>query len=176
MYGEGDDDLAALVLERARAADVRLAVAESCTGGLLGARLTEIPGSSEVFVGGVDRIRTTQSSRSSSECRPPCSGEHGAVSEQVARSMAEGVARSFEVPAAIAVTGIAGPGGGTPEKPVGTVWLASSLRGAVVARRSLFPGSRYEIRARATQAALHLLLRQLDQRQSDRLSGTFAGL
>jgi nicotinamide-nucleotide amidase len=162
VYGEGDDDLAALVLERARAAHLQLAVAESCTGGLVGARLTEIAGSSEVFVGGVvayaNRVKQEQLGVSPAVLR-----EHGAVSEQVARSMAEGAARSFEVPAAIAVTGIAGPGGGTPDKPVGTVWLASSLRGAVVARRTLFPGNRYEIRARATQAALHLLLRQLNQ-------------
>jgi nicotinamide-nucleotide amidase len=89
--------------------------------------------------------------------------EHGAVSEPVARSMVEGVARRFGVAAGVAVTGIAGPGGGTPTKPVGTVWLASVLNGSVLTRRSVFPGARHEVRARAAQAALHLLLRQLNR-------------
>ena len=87
--------------------------------------------------------------------------EHGAVSEPVARAMAEGAARRFGVAAAISVTGVAGPGGGTPEKPVGTVWIGCSYNGTVDARRSLFPGSRHEIRARAAQAALFLLHRRL---------------
>ena len=160
VYGEGDQDLAALVLEQARMAGVRLAVAESCTGGLVGTRLTEIPGSSDVFVGGTiaydNRVKLEQLG-----VPEPVLTQHGAVSEQVARSMAEGVARRFDVSAAVAVTGIAGPGGGTPEKPVGTVWLASTLRGATLARKSLFPGSRHEIRWRAAQAALHFLFRRL---------------
>lgn len=162
VYTEGDTDLAAVLLERARALGVRLAVAESCTGGLVGARLTEIPGSSDVFMGGViaydNRIKVEQL-----EVPEPLLVEHGAVSEQVARSMVEGVARRFGVAAGLAVTGIAGPAGGTPGKPVGTVWLASVLNGSVLTRRSLFPGARHEIRARAAQAALHLLFRQLKQ-------------
>jgi nicotinamide-nucleotide amidase len=162
VYGEGEEDLAALVLDRSRAAGLRLAVAESCTGGLVGTRLTEIPGSSDVFVGGViaydNRIKLEQL-----EVPESVLAEHGAVSEQVARLMAEGVARRFNVAAAVAVTGIAGPGGGTPGKPVGTVWLACTLHGSTVARRSLFPGSRYEIRSRSAQAALHLLLQQIEQ-------------
>jgi competence/damage-inducible protein CinA-like protein len=168
VYGEGDQDLAALVLEQARMAKLRLAVAESCTGGLVGTRLTEIPGSSDVFVGGTiaydNRIKLEQLDVPDSVLT-----QHGAVSEQVARSMAEGAARRFDVPAAVAVTGIAGPGGGTPGKPVGTVWLASTLRGATLARKSLFPGSRHEIRWRAAQAALHLLFHQLvnTTRQTD---------
>jgi nicotinamide-nucleotide amidase len=161
VYGEGEEDLAALVLDRARTAGLRLAVAESCTGGLVGTRLTEIAGSSDVFVGGViaydNRIKIEQL-----EVPEPVLVEHGAVSEQVARLMAEGLARRFNVTGSVAVTGIAGPGGGTPGKPVGTVWLACTLHGSTVARRSLFPGSRYEIRSRSAQAALHLLLRQID--------------
>jgi nicotinamide-nucleotide amidase len=161
VYGEGEEDLAALVLERSRASGLRLAVAESCTGGLVGTRLTEIPGSSDVFVGGViaydNRVKLEQL-----EVPESVLLAHGAVSEQVARLMAEGVARRFHVAGSVAVTGIAGPGGGTPEKPVGTVWLACTLHGSTVARRSLFPGSRYEIRSRSAQAALHLLLRRLD--------------
>jgi nicotinamide-nucleotide amidase len=160
VYGDGDTDLAALVLERARAAGVRLAVAESCTGGLLGGRLTEVPGSSDVFVGGV--IAYDNAVKVKALGVPPALlDEHGAVSEPVARAMALGAAERFGVDATLAVTGIAGPGGGTEEKPVGTVWIACSLRGAVHAKRSTFPGSRHEIRARAVQAALLLLQRTL---------------
>jgi PncC family amidohydrolase len=128
---------------------------------LVGTRLTEIPGSSDVFVGGViaydNRIKIEQLG-----VPEPVLVQHGAVSEQVARLMAEGAARRFNVAASVAVTGIAGPGGGTPGKPVGTVWLACTLQGSTVARRSLFPGSRYEVRSRSAQAALHLLLRQIN--------------
>jgi nicotinamide-nucleotide amidase len=162
VYAEGDTDLAAVLLERARTVRLSLAVAESCTGGLIGTRLTEIPGSSDVFVGGViaydNRIKVEQL-----EVPRSLLAEHGAVSEPVARSMVEGVARRFGVAAGVAVTGIAGPGGGTPTKPVGTVWLASVLNGSVLTRRSVFPGARHEVRARAAQAALHLLLRQLNR-------------
>lgn len=161
VYGEGDEDLAALVLQQARTAAVRLAVAESCTGGLLGTRLTEIPGSSDVFVGGViaydNRVKVEHL-----DVPESLLAEHGAVSEQVARRMAEAAARKFSVSAALAATGIAGPGGGSPTKPVGTVWLACALGGVTLARRFLFPGTRHEIRARAAQAALHMLLRRLN--------------
>jgi nicotinamide-nucleotide amidase len=160
VYGEGDSDLAALVLQSARVLGVRLAVAESCTGGLIGTRLTEIPGSSDVFVGGViaydNAVKLELLGVPSTMLE-----EHGAVSEAVARMMADNVARRFGVAAAISVTGIAGPGGGTEAKPVGTVWLACTLNGELESRRSLFPGSRHEIRARAAQAALLLLYRRL---------------
>jgi nicotinamide-nucleotide amidase len=162
FYGEGDVDLAALVLDTARAQGVRVAVAESCTGGLLGGRLTEIPGSSDVFVGGV--IAYDNAVKVEALGVPPdLLSEHGAVSEPVAQAMALGAAERFAVEAAVSVTGIAGPGGGSEQKPVGTVWIACSVGGAVRARRSLFPGSRHEIRARAAQAALHLLYQCLSE-------------
>lgn len=160
VYGDGDCDLAALVLEQARSRGLRLAVAESCTGGLLGARLTEVPGSSDVFVGGViaydNALKVGVLGVSESLLQ-----EHGAVSEPVARALAEGASERFGVSAAISITGVAGPGGGTPEKPVGTVWLGCALEGTVETRRSLFPGTRHEVRARAAQAALLLLHRRL---------------
>jgi nicotinamide-nucleotide amidase len=160
VYGEGESDLAALVLEQARSKGLKLGVAESCTGGLLGARLTEIPGSSEVFVGGIiaydNRLKVELL-----DVSPALIAEHGAVSEPVARAMATGAARRCGADAALSVTGIAGPGGGTPSKPVGTVWLGCSLNGAVEARRVLFTGSRHDIRARAAQAALFYLYRLL---------------
>jgi nicotinamide-nucleotide amidase len=160
VYGEGDCDLAALVLQEARSRGARLAVAESCTGGLLGARLTDIPGSSDVFVGGAIAYDNAVKVEML-DVPHALLAEHGAVSEPVARAMAEGAVRRFGVSAAVAVTGVAGPGGGTPEKPIGTVWIACALDGTVETRRSLFPGTRHEIRARAAQAGLLLLYRRL---------------
>jgi nicotinamide-nucleotide amidase len=160
VYGEDESDLAALVLDRSRLQGIRLAVAESCTGGLLGARLTEIPGSSKVFVGGV--IAYDDAPKTALLGVPPALlAEHGAVSEPVARAMAQGAAHRFGVAAALSVTGIAGPGGGSPSKPVGTVWFGCAFDGTVETRRVLFAGTRHEIRARAAQAALLLLYRRL---------------
>jgi nicotinamide-nucleotide amidase len=160
VYAAGEIDLAALVLDRARSAGVRLAVAESCTGGLLGGRLTEIPGSSDVFVGGIiayDNAVKVQALGVGQDVLD----QHGAVSEAVARAMAVGAAERLGVGAALSVTGIAGPGGGTEQKPVGTVWIGCVVEGVVGARHAQFAGSRHEIRARAAQAALHLLYRRL---------------
>jgi competence/damage-inducible protein CinA-like protein len=155
-YGEDATDLAAVVLEAVRRRGETLAVAESCTGGLLGGRLTAVPGASDVFVGGViayaDRVKTA-------ELGVPAEtiARHGAVSEETAQAMADGVARRFGAACALAVTGIAGPAGGTAEKPVGTVCLAAraGARSRVLSRR--FPGDREEIRGRSAQAALDLL-------------------
>jgi nicotinamide-nucleotide amidase len=159
-YGEDDTDLAAVVLQLARERGCRLGVAESCTGGLLGARLTEIPGSSDVFDGGVicysNRVKTELLGVS-----PTLIVEQGAVSEAVARAMAEGARKHLAVELAAAVTGVAGPGGGTTEKPVGTVWIAVADAHGSTARHSVFPGSRQEIRSRAAQGALSLLRRRL---------------
>ncbi|HEX7335582.1 MAG TPA: competence/damage-inducible protein A [Gemmatimonadales bacterium] len=160
VYGEGDSDLAALVLDKARARGVRLAVAESCTGGLVGTRLTEVPGSSDVFVGGVIAYDNALKNKVLG-VPETLIAQHGAVSEPVAVAMAQGAIRAFDVGAAVSVTGVAGPGGGSPEKPVGTVWIGCALEQTVEARRTLLVGSRHEIRARAAQAALFMLYRQL---------------
>jgi nicotinamide-nucleotide amidase len=160
VYGEGETDLAAVVLERARQAGWSLGAAESCTGGLVGARLTEIPGSSAVFQGSAvcysNRIKTELE-----DVAPALLEAQGAVSEAVARAMAEGACRRLGVDLAVAVTGIAGPGGGTAEKPVGLVWFAAADRHGTVARSSMVLGTRKEIRARAAQAALDLLRSRL---------------
>lgn len=159
-YGRDDDDLAAVVLDEARRRHLRLGVAESCTGGLLGARLTEVPGSSEVFQGGV--ICYANELKTSLLGVPPDLLErHGAVSESVALALAEGALARLGVDFAVSVTGIAGPGGGSEEKPVGTIWFGLAGGGPPEARRSIFPGSRHEIRARAAQAALFVLLRRI---------------
>ena len=160
VYGEDETDLAELVLAAARGGGVRLATAESCTGGLVGARLTEIPGSSDVYLGGVvayaNELKTGVLG-----VDPALVAEHGAVSEPVALAMVRGAIERLGADAAVSVTGIAGPGGGTAAKPVGTIWYGVAHAGAAAAHRALLPGSRHDIRARAAQAALHLLLRRL---------------
>ncbi len=159
-YGEGDTDLAAVVLEAARRAGLSLGAAESCTGGLVGGRITEVPGSSEVFAGGV----VCYSNRLKVELLgvpPALIATHGAVSEAVARAMADGTRARIGVDVAVAVTGIAGPSGGTEEKPVGTVWFAVASAGGTESRRVIFLGSRKEIRERAAQTALFLIHRRL---------------
>jgi nicotinamide-nucleotide amidase len=157
-YGEDGTDLAAVVLDLLRGQ--RLAVGESCTGGLVAARITAVPGASEVFAGGVvayaDGVKRDLLGVSAATLEA-----HGAVSEETVRAMAEGVQRRFDAGATIAVTGIAGPTGGTPEKPVGTVWLAARFGTDTHAVKRVFPGDRGEIRARAAQAALDLLRRML---------------
>jgi nicotinamide-nucleotide amidase len=158
VYGEDNADIAATILDVLRARRQRLAVAESCTGGLLGGRITAVPGSSDVFAGGIvayaDDVK-----RELLGVPAALINAHGAVSEEVVLAMAAGAQQRFGVDAALAVTGIAGPGGGTADKPVGTVWLAARLGTAARAARRVFPGDRGEIRARSAQAALDLLRR-----------------
>jgi len=162
-YGEGEDDLAAIVLERVRGAGLRLGTAESCTGGLVGARLTAIPGSSDVFMGGVI-CYSNELKTSLLGVDPGLIAADGAVSESVACAMALGAIRALGVDLAVSVTGIAGPGGGSEAKPVGTVWLAVADGEAVEARRIQIPGDRHNVRVRAAQGALALLDRRLRDR------------
>jgi nicotinamide-nucleotide amidase len=158
-YGEDDADLAAVVLDRCRALKLKLAVAESCTGGMLGERLTNIPGSSDVFLGGVIAYHNDVKKELlgvSAEAME----RYGAVSEEVALQMASGVRKRTGADVGVSVTGIAGPGGGTPEKPVGLVWIAMHSSD-VKARRFHLVGDRTEIRQRAAQAALEMVRRTL---------------
>jgi nicotinamide-nucleotide amidase len=160
VYGEDETDLAEVLLQLSRNRGLRLAVAESCTGGMLGARLTAIPGSSDVFVGGViayeDDVKVTLLGVDPSIIRA-----HGAVSEETARAMVAGVRRAMNTEIGIAITGIAGPGGGTAEKPVGLVWTVADVEGRVRASHRIYPGNREEIRQRAVQVALDLVRRML---------------
>jgi len=159
-YGEDDADLAAVLLDALRKGRHRLGVAESCTGGMLGERITNIPGASDTFIGGVvayaDVIKTAA-------LKVPLETleAYGAVSEETARAMAEGAQRLFSADCSISVTGIAGPGGGTPEKPVGTVWLAARVHTNTRALTRVLPGDRDDVRRRAAQAGLDLLRRLL---------------
>jgi nicotinamide-nucleotide amidase len=160
IYAEGDRDLAAVLLDACRARALRIAVAESCTGGLLGARLTAIPGSSDVFVGGVIAYANEVKARELGVAQRDLDA-HGAVSEVVVRQMAEGVRAKFGVGVGLGISGVAGPGGGTAEKPVGLVWVAAALADRIEARSFQSVGDRSEVRYRGAQAAMALAHRML---------------
>src|SRR4051812_34412920 len=158
-------DLTALakeVLDACRRAGARAATAESCTGGLVAACLTAVPGSSDV----VDRGFVTYSNEAKQELLGVPAGllsTHGAVSEPVARAMAEGALHHSRAQVAVAVTGIAGPGGGTPDKPVGLVYLATAATfRPPMAERALFTGDRDAIREASAKRALELLKLMFD--------------
>jgi len=158
-YGEDDADLAAVVLEQCRSLGLKLAVAESCTGGMLGERITNIPGSSDVFLGGIIAYHNDVK-REALGVRGEDIERYGAVSEQVALQMASGAREKMGADVGVSVTGIAGPGGGTLDKPVGLVWI--SVHGSdAKARRFHMVGDRAEIRQRAAQAALEMVRRSL---------------
>jgi nicotinamide-nucleotide amidase len=159
VYGEDETDLAAVVIDRCRSLGLTLAVAESCTGGLLGERITNIPGSSDVFLGGVIAYHNDVK-QDALGVRAEDIERFGAVSEEVALQMASGVRERARAGVGISVTGIAGPGGGTAEKPVGLVWIAIDAA-EVKARRFHLVGDRAEIRQRAAQAALEMVRRAL---------------
>ena len=153
VYGEGEVDLASVVLDQLRAKGLTLALGESCTGGLIAERLTEIPGSSDVFLGGVVSY-ANQAKIDLLDVPAEVIAQHGAVSAETAEAMARGARTRFGADVALAVTGIAGPGGGSPEKPVGTVWFAFAVGDRVESQMAKFVGTRTEIRARAAQVAL----------------------
>lgn len=157
------DPIEALVSEVARALVARgewLAVAESCTGGLIAAACTERAGSSAWFERGLVTYSNAAKQQLLGVPLAVLEG-HGAVSEPTVRAMAQGLRTVAPVQHGIAVSGIAGPGGGSAEKPVGTVWVAWAGPGGVRARQFLFVGSRLAIRQQAVVAALQGLLEQL---------------
>jgi nicotinamide-nucleotide amidase len=158
-YGEGDVDLAAVVIDQLRRAGRMLAMAESCTGGLLGGRITAVPGASDVFLGGM--VAYANHAKHAIGVPAELIDRHGAVSSEVAAAMAIGVAEGSGASVTVSITGIAGPGGGSDEKPVGTVWFGWSINGVVETHRSVFSGTRMEIRERAVQGALLGLWRRL---------------
>lgn len=146
------DDLVAQLLTGRR-----IATAESCTAGLLAARLTELPGSSAYVAGGVVAY-ANEAKAEILGVDPALIETHGAVSEPVAEAMAEGAIARFGADTAVAITGIAGPDGGTDEKPVGTVCFSVKLAGGSTQTRTLrLPGDRSDIRERSTTVAMHLL-------------------
>ena len=161
IYGEGDDDLASVVLDLCRKRGLTIGVAESCTGGLLGGRLTAIPGSSDVVLGGViayaNLVKEELLGVEDTAIR-----EFGAVSEEVVAPHGDcGARKSAKASVGLAITGVAGPGGGTEEKPVGTVWIAVDTNGDVETRLLRMWGDRDEIRQRAAQWTMEMLRQRL---------------
>ena len=159
IYGTGDADLAGVVGGLLRDRGLTVASAESCTGGLVAKRLTDIPGSSDYFLGGVvaysNPLKTALL-----DVEPALLDEHGAVSEEVAAAMAVGVRRRLGADCAISTTGIAGPGGGSAEKPIGLVYIGTALGDDVQVRSYTMFRSRDEIRIRTAQTALDLFRRR----------------
>ncbi|MFN7400916.1 MAG: CinA family protein [Alphaproteobacteria bacterium] len=148
---------AAALLSDCRQKSLTITTAESCTGGLLAALLTEIPGSSDVFARGY----ITYANSAKTEMLGVAStliATHGAVSEEVARAMAEGALRAASADVAIAATGIAGPGGGSTEKPVGLVHLAVATKSSTYHQRYVFMGDRSAVRMGALAAGLAMVV------------------
>lgn len=173
VFGDGDDTLPGVIVRDMAAKGRTLATVESCTGGLLAGALTDVPGSSAVFVGGFvtysNELKEKLVGVSAEDLRT-----HGAVSEQVARAMAVGGLGRAGATNCVAITGIAGPGGGTKEKPVGTVhvahaWRASGDAVEIDARKFFTPGSREEVRRRSVLAGLQMVRLWLTDRRAQRL-------
>ena len=166
LFAEDERPVEELVLEACRAHALSLTAAESCTGGLVAGRLTSVAGSSDVFLGGVVAY--------SNELKSALLGvpaelleRHGAVSAEAAAAMATGARERLGAQVAVAVTGIAGPSGGTPEKPVGLVYLHAEGPDGGESRELKLPGDRGAVRGRATAAALHLVRALLAQNRDE---------
>lgn len=154
-------DQARSLLARMDTKGMTLATAESCTGGLIAAALTAIAGSSSVVMAGFVTY-ANDAKQKMVGVRQESLAQYGAVSEEVARDMAEGARERAGVSLALSCTGIAGPGGATPGKPVGLVFIGCALEGAVtVVERHVFPGDRAAVRAATVAAALHLAARRI---------------
>jgi len=160
IFSDDGRELPRVVIDLLRERRLTLALAESCTGGLLAARLTEVPGASAVL----ERAVVAYANQAKVEAlgvAPELLAARGAVSEEVAAAMAQGVLRAARASVAAAITGIAGPGGGTPDKPIGLVYVATAGAAGARVRKSLFPGGRELVRQQATQVALEMLRRGL---------------
>ena len=162
MFPERLRNLCLLTMDEARERRVRIATAESCTGGLIASLFTEVSGSSDVF----ERGFVTYSNRSKEEVLGvpgDLIADYGAVSEAVARLMAEGALEASRANLAVAVTGVAGPGGGTPMKPVGTVHIACARENKAVLHEACYFGDlgRHEVRMATIEAALNMIRQQI---------------
>jgi len=162
LFAEREASVAELVLDLCRARGFTLATAESCTGGMVAERVTAVPGSSDVFVGSIVAYADHVKSAELGVARDVLS-QHGAVSAETAAAMASGARSRLGADVAVAVTGIAGPGGATQEKPVGLVHLHGETPDGGSGLEFQFPGDRDSIRRRATVTALHLVRRLLTQ-------------
>ena len=166
LFAAREVSIAEIVLEECRARGLTLATAESCTGGMVAERLTSVPGSSDVFVGSVvayaDDVKTRELGVAAAVI-----AEHGAVSAETAAAMAAGVRQRLDATVGVAVTGVAGPGGGTDEKPVGLVYVHAETPEQSRGASFQYPGDRDSIRRRATATALHLVRRLLTRSRDE---------
>jgi nicotinamide-nucleotide amidase len=162
LFAEDEQAVEEIVLDLARGRGLTIGAAESCTGGLVSARLTSVPGSSDVFVGGVvayaDRVKLNGLGVSAEVLE-----RHGAVSAESAAAMAAGARQAVGADVGVSVTGVAGPGGGTPQKPVGLVFIHAETPDASRGIELHLPGNRDAVRRRSAASALHLLRRLLSQ-------------
>lgn len=156
-----DRDISERAVRRLFERKSTLSLAESCTGGLIGKMITDVAGSSSVFWGGF-LLYSNEAKIRLAGVNPEILREFGAVSGQTVEAMAAGTAGRCQTDYALAVSGVAGPGGGTPGKPVGTVWIGLYARGKVFARGYHFPGDRDIVRKETAREALSLLIRELE--------------
>ncbi|MEO7453389.1 MAG: competence/damage-inducible protein A [Fimbriimonadales bacterium] len=160
VYSDNNHDLAKVIVDKLTTANSSLAIAESCTGGMLGARITSVPGASHVFLGGIlsysDSVKADMLNASSQDLN-----EFGAVSEQVARQLATNVRSKFGSTYGLAITGIAGPGGGSETKPVGLVYVAVATQENTTVEEHRFRGGREHIREISVQRALAVLYTEI---------------
>jgi nicotinamide-nucleotide amidase len=160
IFSATGETLEEVIVELLAKRNRTLAVAESCTGGLLANRITNVPGASAVFLAGYV-CYANQAKIDMLNVDPQLIEKHGAVSEQVARTLAEHARACARSDYALATTGVAGPGGGSPEKPVGTVYIALAASGETIAKKFFFPTDRETFKQIAAQVALELLRRKL---------------
>ena len=156
LYGTGEDNLVAVTTKKLIAGKHTVATAESCTGGMIGELLTMLPGSSAAFTGGAITYSSAEKVRQLG-VREETLQAHGAVSEETVREMAAGARERFGTELAVAVSGIAGPDGGTPDKPVGTVWLALAAPAGITTKKLSWPGTRDQVRTLSAWWALKLI-------------------
>jgi nicotinamide-nucleotide amidase len=160
IYGTDSDELATALGRALREAGATLATAESCTGGMIGELITDVAGSSSYFLGGAITYTNEEKTRQLG-VRAETLAEHGAVSEACVIEMAQGARQRFGTHYAVAVSGVAGPGGGSEEKPVGTVWLAVAGPARCTSRRVFWPRDRASIRRLSAYWAMAMVLREL---------------
>lgn len=165
LYGTGPANLIAVVTAALIERKLTVATAESCTGGLVGELLTRMPGSSAMFVGGAIVYANAEKVRQLGVAQATLD-VHGAVSEATVREMAVGAHQRFGVDLAVAISGVAGPGGGTPEKPVGTIWIAVAWGASVMTKQLAWPGTREQNRTLAAWWAVKLLGEAMEQMET----------
>lgn len=156
VYAYDDEPLEAAVVRLFARRGLTLALAESCTGGLLGARITDVPGSSRVLLGGAI-VYSNEAKSILAGVDPALIARHGAVSAEVASALAEGARAALGAHVGVGITGVAGPDGGTQEKPVGLVYLAIAREAGTQVEGSHYIGIRRDVRYKTTQTALNVL-------------------